>query len=135
MDVSELIANIFQVCIIPLLGLLTTYFIKWVKVKSAEIQTNIDSETLQKYVNMLADTITECVIATNQTYVDSLKEQGKFDAEAQKIAFNQTLNAVLNILSEEAKEYLTAAFGDLNEYLITKIEAEVNKNKITAVAA
>lgn len=135
MNVSELIANIFQVCIIPLLGLLTTYFIKWVNTKSAEIQTNIDNEILQKYVNMLADTITECVIATNQTYVDSLKEQGKFDAEAQKIAFDQTLNAVLNILSEEAKEYLTAAFGDLNEYLITKIEAEVNKNKITAVAA
>lgn len=135
MNASELIANIFQVCIIPLLGLLTTYFIKWVNAKSAEIQTNIDSEILQKYVNMLTDTITECVIATNQTYVDSLKEQGKFDAEAQKIAFDQTLNAVLNILSEEAKEYLTAAFGDLNEYLITKIEAEVNKNKITAVAA
>jgi hypothetical protein len=36
---------------------------------------------------MLNRTITECVIATNQTYVETLKQQGKFDEEAQKIAF------------------------------------------------
>jgi hypothetical protein len=36
---------------------------------------------------MATDTITNCVIATNQTYVNSLKEQGKFDEAAQKEAF------------------------------------------------
>ena len=33
-------------------------------------------------MNMLKKTISDCVIATNQTYVESLKTQGKFDANA-----------------------------------------------------
>lgn len=31
---SELLTQIFQVCIIPLLGVLTTFIIKWINVKS-----------------------------------------------------------------------------------------------------
>ena len=81
---------------------------------------------------MLADTINNCVIATNQTYVEALKKAGAFDMEAQKTAFNMTKNAVLAILSDEAKRYLTNAVGDLNEYITQQIEAAVNVNKITA---
>lgn len=129
MNYGELITCIFQVCIIPLLTVLTTYFVKWVNAKSAEIKVNIDDAEMVKYVDMLNRTITECVIATNQTYVETLKQQGKFDAEAQKIAFQMTSKAVLDILSEDAKEYLSAAVGDLNIYITNKIEAEVNLNK------
>lgn len=129
MNYGELITCIFQVCIIPLLTVLTTYFVKWVNAKSAEIKVNIDDAEMVKYIDMLNRTITECVIATNQTYVETLKQQGKFDAEAQKIAFQMTSKAVLDILSEDAKEYLSAAVGDLNIYITNKIEAEVNLNK------
>ena len=129
MNYGELITCIFQVCIIPLLTVLTTYFVKWVNAKSAEIKVNIDDAEMIKYVDMLNRTITECVIATNQTYVETLKQQGKFDAEAQKVAFQMTSKAVLDILSEDAKEYLSAAVGDLNIYITNKIEAEVNLNK------
>lgn len=131
MVVSELVATIFQVCIIPLLGVLTTFFVKWVNSKSAEISNKIDDETLNKYLNMLTETINTCVLATNQTYVESLKQQGKFDAEAQKEAFNLTCSAVMDILSDDAKEYLTSAIGDLQIYITKKIEAEVHTNKVT----
>ena len=125
----ELLIQIMEVCIVPLLSVLTAFFVKWVNSKSAEIQTNIDDATLKKYMEMLTQTISDCVIATNQTYVESLKQQGKFDLEAQKVAFNLTKDAVLNILSAEAQEYLTTAVGDLNVYITKKIEAEVNLNK------
>ena len=78
---------------------------------------------------MLADTVCSCVIATNQTYVNSLKEQGKFDAEAQKIAFQKTYDAVLSILSEEAVKYLTAFYGDLGVVITELIEENVNNQK------
>lgn len=129
MEWSELLTDIFKVCIIPLLGVLTTFFVKWVNVKSTEIQSNINDATLRKYMNMLTQTISDCVVATNQTYVDALKQQGKFDLEAQKVAFELTSNAVLEILSAEAQEYLSNAVGDLNSYITKKIEAEVNYNK------
>jgi hypothetical protein len=103
--------------------------VKWVNVKSTEIKTTIDDATLTKYMDMLTQTISDCVIATNQTYVESLKAQGKFDMEAQKIAFSLTKDAVMTILSAEAQIYLSTAVGDLNAYITKKIEAEVNLNK------
>lgn len=129
MEWTVLLTDIFQVCIIPLLGVLTAFFVKWVNAKSAEIQTNIKDATLAKYMDMLTSTITDCVIATNQTYVEALKKEGKFDLEAQKVAFNLTKDAVLKILSTEAQTYLSTAVGDLNAYIANKIEAEVKLNK------
>ena len=125
----NLLTQIFEVCIIPLLGILTTYIVKYIQVKSAEITEKTDNAIADKYTVMLADTISACVLATNQTYVEALKKQGSFDAEAQKTAFNMTLNAVMNILSDDAKKYLTEAFGDLNAYITSQIEASVNMNK------
>ena len=82
MAVNELITTIFQVCIIPLLGVLTTFLVKWLQIKSSELQIKMDNDAANKYMDMLTNTITECVLATNQTYVETLKQQNKFDLEA-----------------------------------------------------
>ena len=125
----ELVTQIFEVCIIPLLGVLTAFFVKWVNAKTAEIADARKNETEKKYINMLNNTISDCVIATTQTYVDALKKQGAFDAEAQKVAFTMTYESVVKLLTDEATEYLNEAVGDLQLYITQKIESEVNLNK------
>lgn len=129
---AELITQIFEVCLIPLLGVLTTFFVKWVNAQAKKLESSTENETQKKYIEMLNDTISDCVIATTQTYVDSLKKQGNFDAEAQKIAFTMTYEAVIKLLTDEATEYLNVAVGDLQLYITQKIESEVkiNKNKV-----
>lgn len=134
MDWLALLTDIFEVCVLPLLGVLTMYIVKFIQVKSAEITNKVDNDLADKYIQMAAVTIENCVIATNQTYVEALKAAGKFDAEAQKTAFNMTKNAVMAILSDEAKKYLENAVGDLNEYITQQIEAAVNVNKPTKTA-
>ena len=134
MNWSELISNIFQVCLLPLLGILTRYLVDFIAMKSEEMKQKTNNETAQKYLQMATDTITACVIATNQTYVESLKAQGKFDKEAQEVAFNKTLEAVLALMNDEVKEYITEVFGDLNTYLTTQIEAAVNGTKVLPAA-
>lgn len=129
MNYTELITTIFQVCIIPLLGVLTTFLVKWLQIKSSELQIKMDNDVANKYMDMLTSTITECVLATNQTYVEVLKRQNKFDLEAQRIAFDKTSEAVMAILTEDAKKYLESAVGDLELFIRQKIEAEVNLNK------
>ena len=129
MEWLSLLYTLLEVCVIPLLGVLTAYIIKFIKAKSAEIQNKVDNDTADKYIGMLADTISACVIATNQTYVEELKKENAFTAEAQKEAFNQTFNAVMNVLTDDAKEYLTEIYGDLTAYITNKIEAEVNLSK------
>ena len=122
MDWLTLVIQIIEVCIIPLLGLLTGYLIDYIKTKT-------NSAKLDKYVDMLNDTITECVLATKQTYVETLKKNGNFDETAQKEAFEKTKQAVMNIISADAKEYLTTLYGALNAYVNQKIESEVNLTK------
>lgn len=128
-NMLQMISEIINVCIIPLLGVLVTYLVKYINSKSKELESQVDNETAKKYINMLTKTITDCVIATNQTYVETLKAQGKFDAEAQKKAFEMTLSAVQGLLTTEAKTYLAEIYGDLDAYITTQIEATVNKNK------
>ena len=133
--VLSMIREIIEVCLIPLLGVLVTYLVKYINTKSQELEASTDNELAKKYISLLSSTITNCVIATNQTYVETLKKQGKFDAEAQKEAFNMTLNAVMALLTDEAKQYLSEIYGDLNTYITNQIEATVNQNKITVLPA
>ena len=70
-----MLQEIFKVCIVPLLGILTTYFVIFVKAKAKELAEKSDNELTAKYINMLTQTITDCVIATNQTYVEALKDK------------------------------------------------------------
>ena len=133
MEWLSLLYQVLEVCVIPLLGILTAYIVKYINVKSGEIQNKVENEMADKYIAMLADTISACVIATNQTYVEALKKENAFTKEAQIEAFNLTFNAVMAVLTDEAKEYLTAIYGDLTAYITNKIEAEVNISKIVPV--
>lgn len=127
---SELINDLFRIVILPLLGALTIFAVKWINAQANQLKTQTDSELLQKYIDMLSQTISECVTATNQTYVDALKTQGKFDKEAQMVAFQMTYEAILQILSEDAYRYIESAVGDMGIYLTQKIEAEVKTQKV-----
>lgn len=122
MDWINIIIQIIEVCIIPLLGLLVGYLIDYVKTKT-------NNNKLNKYLDMLDKTIEDCVLATKQTFVETLKKNGSFDENAQKEAFEKTKTAVMAILSQDAKEYLTSVYGDLNTYINQKIESEVNLTK------
>lgn len=124
-----ILQQVLEVVIIPLLGILTTVLIKYINSKSKEAASKTDNLLQQKYIYMLNDTITSCVLATSQTYVDALKKEGKFDTEAQKKAFKMTYESVMNILTEDAKSYLYEIYGDLESYITAEIEAEVNHNK------
>jgi hypothetical protein len=125
----EMLFQIFELCIVPLLAVLTGYLVQWIKAKTAEATEKNQKDVFDKYITMLGETIAKCVSATNQTYVDALKKAGSFDAEAQKQAFDMTLTAVVSVLGKDAIEYLTAIYGDLTSYLTTLIEAEVKSQK------
>lgn len=129
MDWTEVLNQIFEVCLIPILAFLTTALINWIKTKIEQTKALTESELTIKYLNLLEDTIVACIEATNQTYVDALKGQNAFDAEAQKIALEKTKNAVLTVLSEDAITYLTNFVGDLNYFIENKIEAKIAQSK------
>lgn len=129
MDYLELLNQIFDLCVVPLLGVLTTFLISFIKKKTAELTETSNNTKMNKYVTLLSQTIADCVAATNQTYVDSLKGENAFDKEAQEVAFEKTYKAVMQVINEDAAEYLTTIYGDLESYIRTKIESEVKIQK------
>lgn len=129
MEYAQFIEQLFELCIFPGLIILGKFAVDWLRAKTEEAKQNTSSGQEKKYLDMIYNTISVCVIATNQTYVDNLKKMGKFDAEAQKVAFEKTYNAVLAVLSDEVKKYIVETSGDLQIYLTQQIEAMVNDKK------
>lgn len=130
---NEVIANIAPALSSALYALLTAlmgYLITYINKQKKVLQQEIDNEMADKYLDMLENTIVDCVMATNQTYVEALKKENAFTEEAQKEAFVRTYNNVMAILNEDCYEYLAMITADVETYIINKIEAEVNFAKM-----
>lgn len=122
MDYNEILSTVFTVIIIPLLGVLTTYLVVFIRNKTNELKVKVNNEQYDKYIDLATDALIKAVVETNQVYVNSLKKQGEFTLDAQKIAFSQTKQTALNIMDETAKEFLKESISDFDKWVETTIE-------------
>lgn len=129
MDWMNILNEVFQTLVPVVLLALSTVIIYYTGVLIKTGKDKSKSALVDKYLSMLEITITNAVLATTQTYVDAMKKQNAFDEEAQKKAFNMTYEAVMKVLTDEAKLYLESAVGDLNTYITNQIEATVKMTK------
>ena len=109
------------------LMIVVRFGVQLIRTKTAEIKN--------AEVQQMIDNIGDIVIMVSQTFVDSLKESGNFDKEAQAKAFNMAKTAALNGMSDSMKKYIDKYCGGLDEWLRIQIEAWVKKNKIEEIAA
>lgn len=131
---KEMLLDLLLAVITAAVPVLTTYAVAYVKRAKEEAQANTDSIKAQRYIEEIADAITDAVAATSQTYVDALKQAGKFTAEAQAEAASKALTACLASISPAATAFIEEIYGDVKAYLTNKIEAEVRKQKNEAPA-
>ena len=129
MDWLATLETIGQIVLIPLIGAAAVFAVAWLNAKTNDLKQRIKDERAQKYLTMLNNSITTCVIATSQTYVSVLKKDGIFNEEAQKKALQMTYDAVMKTLTEDAKTLLSEVVGDLQDYILNGIEADVAQTK------
>lgn len=129
---KEILTTIIQVVVIPAIPVLVTYLVKYLKAKADQTTTNINNELVRTYLQEATDAVLQAVTYTAQTYVDTLKKQGKFDKEAQQTAFNTAKDIALKLLTDEAKQMIEDLYGDLMLWLETKIEQTVKEQKTFA---
>lgn len=131
---QEFLFTLLAAVVTAAVPVVSTFVVSAVKKAAENAKADTDNTTVQRYIEEIATAISDAVAATSQTYVDALKQAGKFDLEAQKEAAQKALVACIASISPAAQEFIEDAYGDLKEYLSTKIEAEVRKQKITVGA-
>ena len=131
---KDFITQLMFAVITAAVPVLTVYFVRFIGAMKDKALAQTDSTKQQWYIEEAAQAVSEAVSAVNQTFVDALKKAGTFDLAAQKEAAQKALAAALASISPAAKEFIEHLYGDLTEYLSTKIEAEVRRQKVEAPA-
>lgn len=126
---QELITDLLMAVITAAVPVLTVYLVGFIHKVGDNAAANAVSVEASTYITEITEAIAAAVAATNQTYVDRLKNLGTFNADAQKEAAQKALEACLSSISPAAQAFIEAAYGDIWEYLTTRIEAEVRSQK------
>lgn len=103
--------------------------IAFLKAKITEANTSSDNSTANRIRWEVAEAVEDAVTAINQTFVEELKSKNLFDKEKQEEAFERALEGTIDALSRETVDFINNTYGDINIWLIDKIEAAVSRNK------
>lgn len=128
MNWTDFLADVFQLCAIPILVACAAYIVAIIKKKTSTLEKETETQLSTKYLDVLKDFVSTCVSATNQTYVEELKKSGTFTEEEKKKAFTKTYEAVMSLLTEEAKKQLAEITEDIPQLISQLIESQVQKN-------
>ncbi len=119
---NEILINVLSVVItsviLPLITFAGVKITQW-------LSTKIKDEKARNILTSITNIITSSVASVFQTYVDSLKKEGKFDKEAQINALALARDKVLSELREDAKAFISENFGDMGEWIANQIEATI----------
>lgn len=120
---NEIILNIISVVvtavILPLISYAGARLIAWLNAK-------IKDENAKQQLTVATDIVMNAVRSVFQTYVETLKKNGTFDKESQKVALIKAKNDALAQMTDETKEYITKNYGNLETWIITQIESTIN---------
>ena len=115
-----------------LIPLLITIITICVCTMTTKIAKNAAESAPSKYsgiIYALENIVNKAVITTNQTFVNELKKQGKFDKEAMEEAYRRTYESIVASLSQSFFEYIDKETVDIDALLKNMIETSVNWNK------
>lgn len=114
---------------------LTTYAVSFIRKAGENAEANTENVTVQGYIQEITNAISDAVEATNQTFVDALKDKGEFTKEAWAEAAQKALDTCLASLRPATLEFMKRTYEDVNGYLKNRIEAEVRRQKNAAPVA
>ena len=115
-----------------LIPLLITIITICICTMTSKIAKNAAESAPSKYsgiIYALENIVNKAVITTNQTFVNELKKQGKFDKEAMQEAYRRTYESIIASLSQSFFEYIDEEAVDIDALLKNMIETSVNWNK------
>lgn len=130
MTFKEFIQQLMYLVITGILPFVTVYFANYVKSIIQKNSEKAENEQLQSLISYAGESISVAVMTVSQTYVDAMKKQGKFDAEAQAIAKQMAIDKAKELISKEMKSAIETVYTNFDAYLDNYIETIVRESKI-----
>lgn len=119
---NNILINIISVLvtavILPLISFAGTKLISW-------LNTKVKDENAKMQLTVATNIVKNAVLTVFQTYVDSLKASGTFNAQAQSTALLKAKEIALSQMTAEVKEYIIINYGDIETWLTTQIESTI----------
>lgn len=129
MDWQSILETLIKVVLLPAIPIIVAAVVKFAKAKAEEAIAGSNSTIIRTTLSEATSAICTAVTYTAQTFVDDLKKAGTFDEAAKRAALATALSKTLILISTESKELLTSLYGNLEEWLTTKIEQQVKEQK------
>ena len=105
------------------------YLFALMKKKMDNDEKLANNEKAKYYLNLAQEYLSDTVVMVKQTFVDSLKAEGKFNIDAQKQAFELAMDNWLGMMSDEMKLVIMKEVGDLEIWANAKLERAVVETK------
>ena len=120
---NDILINVISAVVTTVLLPLIT----WAGTKLIQyIGTKVKNEKAVALLTTATTIVLNAVRSVFQTYVESLKASGSFNAEAQKTALSKAKDIALSQLGDDVKEYISSIYGNLDGWLTNQIESTIN---------
>jgi hypothetical protein len=126
---KEIIIQIGTSVVCLVLATAFYYLARFIHNKCEQLKAKTESEALKSLLEKIDYIVQIAVEATNQTFVEDKKKNCDFNADAQQQAFNQTFTSIENMLTDDDREKIINAFGDMGTFLRSSVENYIRNSK------
>ena len=123
-----ILTNILKAALILISFALTYGICRFANARTKQIEKSVGYE-YSDIIWKIENIIENCVIETNETFVNKLKEKGEFTREKQIEAFNKTFETAYSEISNDMIELLEDEGVNVANLITTLIEKMVKKRK------
>lgn len=127
---SNEVMNLIETLVLaPLIIAISSFLIALIRQQTSKIEEKIKDEKAKRMLEIAENVVSQAVATVSQTYVDGLKKDGIFDTDAQKEAFEMSKDKIYKLLTTDTLQAVQNNYGDVDEWIVTKIEETINKSK------
>lgn len=132
--VNTLIETIINVLLVPIITILSAYLVQLVKTKINLINDDKAKTQLNQAVDELQSRVLTAVNTVTQTYVDSLKKNGKFNVEEQQEALHKAYDLAVSMMTQGSLDYLIDELHEdgVRDLITSLIEQSIYQSKSNA---
>ena len=125
-----MVKEIFSEIILSLIVGIISYLVVFIRKQISDfLNKKIENEKIKNGLETANSIVEQAVLYVTQTYVDELKGKDVFDSEAQNVALQKAKDSAYAMFNDDISKIIHSTYGDFDEWLNTKIEEIIQKNK------